>query len=137
MRVVSHGIDMVDCARLKQSIERHGQRFLQRVFTAGELDYCMVRKRRIEHLAGRFAAKEAVLKVLGTGWSGGIRWTDVEVRNAPSGKPTIHLSGQCRKIADDLGLIDVLISISHVGTHAIASAIGCAGVPTDQIEQGD
>ena len=137
MRVISHGIDMVDCARLAQSIERHGQRFLRRVFTADELDYCMVRKRRIEHLAGRFAAKEAVLKVLGTGWSGGIRWTDIEVRNEPSGKPTIRLSGQCRKIADDLDVTEVLISISHIETHAIASAIGCAGAPSNPPGTGD
>ena len=137
MRVISHGIDMVDCARLAQSIERHGQRFLRRVFTADELDYCMVRKRRIEHLAGRFAAKEAVLKVLGTGWSGGIRWTDIEVRNAPSGKPTIRLSGQCRKIADDLDVAEVLISITHIETHAIASAIGCASPPGNPPGMGD
>jgi len=124
MNVKAHGVDMVDCNRLKQSIERHGQRFLERVFTPAELAYCQGRKREIEHLAGRFAAKEAVLKVLGTGWRNGIAWTDVEVRNQPSGQPKVTLYGRCREVADELGLAAILISISHIDTHAIASAIG-------------
>jgi holo-[acyl-carrier protein] synthase len=122
--VVAHGVDMVACHRLEEAIDRHGQRFLGRVFTPLELDYCMGRKRRIEHLAGRFAAKEAVLKVLGTGWRDGICWTDIEVRNIPSGQPKIHLTGRCRELADQMGLAEILISISHIETHAIASAIG-------------
>ena len=127
MSVVAHGIDMVDCVRLEQVIRRHGDRFLKRVFTAAELDYCLGRKREIEHLAGRFAAKEAVLKVLGTGWTNGISWTDIEVINESSGRPRVHLTGRCRQIADELGLTDIQISISHIATHAIASAIGVAG----------
>ena len=126
MNVIAHGIDLVECARLAEVIQRHGQRFLKRVFTAGELAYCNGKKRRIEHLAGRFAAKEAVLKVLGTGWRGGIRWTDVEVANDPSGRPAVTLTGSCRRIADELGLAGILISISHTPTHAIASAVGLA-----------
>ncbi|MFB3894037.1 MAG: holo-ACP synthase [Phycisphaerae bacterium] len=126
VRVVAHGIDMVDCRRLKESIDRHGQRFLKRVFTETELAYCIGKKREIEHLAGRFAAKEAVLKVLGTGWRSGINWTDVEVRNEPSGQPKVYLAGRCREIADELGITDIFISISHIETHAIASAIGQA-----------
>ena len=129
MKVIAHGIDMVECARLRQAIDRHGQRFLQRVFTAAELEYCLARKRHVEHLAGRFAAKEAVLKVLGTGWATGISWTDVEIRNESSGRPCVHLAGRCRQIADELGLADVLVSISHVGTHAIASAVGSGEGP--------
>jgi holo-[acyl-carrier protein] synthase len=124
MNVVAHGIDMVECARLAQMIERHGRRFLNRVFTPVELEYCLDKKRAVEHLAGRFAAKEAVLKVLGTGWRNGITWTDIEVSNHPSGQPQVKLTGRCRQIADDLGLASILISISHIGTHAIASAIG-------------
>lgn len=115
---------MVECARLQESIDQHGDKFLQRVFTPVELEYCLGRKRQIEHLAGRFAAKEAVLKVLGTGWREGISWTDIEVRNEPSGMPRVTLTGRCREIADGLGLCSILISISHIGTHAIASAIG-------------
>ncbi|MCK4276997.1 MAG: 4'-phosphopantetheinyl transferase superfamily protein, partial [Phycisphaerae bacterium] len=76
-----------------------------------------------------FAAKEAVLKVLGTGWKSGINWTDIEISNAPSGRPLVRLSGLCRKIADQRGLADILISISHVGSHAIASAIATSDQP--------
>jgi len=127
MNVTAHGIDLVECGRLAGIIERHGERFLRRVFTSGELAYCRGRKRQIEHLAGRFAAKEAVLKALGTGWRGGIAWTDVEVVSAPSGQPRIVLSGRCREIAEALGLSGILVSISHTAAHAIASAVGCAG----------
>ena len=124
MNVVSQGIDMVECSRLQEMIDRHGERFLKRVFTSVERKYCKDKKRAIEHLAGRFAAKEAVLKVLGTGWRDGIAWTDIEVVNEPSGQPRIRLTGRCREIADTMRLSKVLISISHVSTHAIASAMG-------------
>jgi holo-[acyl-carrier protein] synthase len=123
MDLAGHGVDMVDCRRLAAAIERHGERFLRRVFTEAELAYCQGRKRRLEHLAGRFAAKEAVLKVLGTGWQGGINWTDVEVTNEPSGQPRIRLSGRCREIARRKRLGEILVSISHIETHAIASAV--------------
>ncbi len=115
---------MVECSRLQEMIDRHGERFLKRVFTSVERKYCKDKKRAIEHLAGRFAAKEAVLKVLGTGWRDGIAWTDIEVVNEPSGQPRIRLTGRCREIADTMRLSKVLISISHVSTHAIASAMG-------------
>lgn len=121
---------MVECARLQEMIDRHGDRFLSRVFTPTELEYCGARKRRIEHLAGRFAAKEAVLKALGTGWRGGIAWTDVEIVAAPSGQPLVRLAGECRRVADRLRLARVLVSISHIGTHAVASAIGVADPPS-------
>ena len=125
MNVQAHGVDMVECARIAEAVEKHGDHFLRRVFTAEELAYCDARpKRRVEHLAGRFAAKEAVLKVLGTGWARGINWTDIAVRNEPSGQPHVRLTGRCGQIAAERGLRRVLISISHIGTHAIASAIG-------------
>ncbi len=130
MNVIAHGVDMVDCKRLEESIGRHGRRFIDRVFTPAEQAYCLGKKREIEHLAGRFAAKEAVLKVLGTGWRDGIAWTDVEVRNAPSGQPKVHLSGKCKEVADEMGLASILLSISHIETHAIASAIGVADTST-------
>jgi holo-[acyl-carrier protein] synthase len=131
MKVLAHGIDMVECSRIEEAIERHDQHFLERVFTPAELEYCLGRKRRIEHLAGRFAAKEAVFKVLGTGWTNGINWTDVEIRNDPSGQPRAFLSGRCRQIADEMGLTGIYISISHIGTHAIASAIGTSDTDGD------
>ena len=123
MNVVAHGVDLVDCKRLAEAIGRHGERFLNRIYTENELAYCRGRKRELEHLAGRFAAKEAVLKVLGTGWKDGIAWTDIEVVNTPSGRPVVKLTGQCRLIADQQGLSSILVSISHIDTHAIASAI--------------
>ena len=88
----------------------------------------MGRKREIEHLAGRFAIKEAVLKVLGTGWQNGISWTDIEVVNNAAGKPSVALTGRCEEIAKERGIVDIDISISHIETHAIASAIGTGPV---------
>ena len=128
MPILGHGIDIVETSRIKRSVEEHGQRFLDRVFTAGEQRYCAANmKRYYEHLAGRFAAKEAVLKVLGTGWRGGIAWTDIEILREPSGQPTIILTGECRRIAAETGITRWHVSISHIETHATASAIGLRG----------
>ena len=123
MPITAHGIDMVDCRRLAQVIQRHGQRFMDRVFTASERQYAHGKKRRMEHLAGRFAAKEAVLKLLGTGLIRGMKWTDIEIVNEPSGQPKVKLSGRCLELARQKGIDEVMISISHIETHAIASAI--------------
>jgi len=125
MNAIAHGIDLVECDRLGEIIERHGDRFLNRIFTPGELAYSGDRKRRLEHLSARFAAKEAVMKVLGTGWSGGVRWTDIEVTNDPAGRPSVRLSGECAQVASRLGIDTVLISLTHTAGHAMASAIGC------------
>ena len=125
MPIVGHGIDIVETARIRNMLEEHGQRFLDRVFTPLEQRYCATNaKRYVERLAGRFAAKEAVLKVLGTGWRGGIAWTDIEVPAEPSGQPKVILSGECLRIATRLGISRWHISISHIETHATASAIG-------------
>jgi holo-[acyl-carrier protein] synthase len=127
MPILGHGIDIVETARIRQLVEEHGQRFLDRCFTAAEQEYCDRNpKRRYEHLAGRFAAKEAVLKVLGTGWRGGIQWTDVEVVRETSGQPRLVLTGEAKKIAEGLGIYRWHVSISHIETHATASAIGLA-----------
>jgi holo-[acyl-carrier protein] synthase len=126
MRIIGHGIDMVETARIARMLGEHGDRFLERCFTGGERDYACDKKRMIEHLAGRFAAKEAILKVLGTGWRHGIAWTDAEVVREPSGKPTVRLHGKCEEVAAELGITEWWVSISHVETHAIASAIGVA-----------
>ncbi|MCG3180010.1 MAG: Holo-[acyl-carrier-protein] synthase [Phycisphaerae bacterium] len=122
--IIGHGIDVVEIPRLADSLSRHGDRFLQRVFTQAERDYCCGKKRELEHLAGRFAAKEAVLKVLGTGWVGGISWLDIEVVNNAAGAPGVRLSGESARVAERLGIRRVLISISHTGDWAAASAIG-------------
>jgi holo-[acyl-carrier protein] synthase len=125
MPIVGHGIDIVETSRIRRMVEEHGAHFLDRVYTPSEQAYCARNpKRQIEHLAGRFAAKEAVLKVIGTGWRGGIAWTDIEVRSEPSGQPVIHLTGECLRIAAEQGITTWHVSISHIETHATASAIG-------------
>jgi len=125
MPILGHGIDIVETARIRKLVELHGAHFLDRVFTPAEQQYCAASsKRHFEHLAGRFAAKEAVLKVLGTGWRGGIAWTDIEVVKEPSGQPRIVLTGECRRVAESLGIYRWHVSISHIETHATASAIG-------------
>ena len=124
MRPIGHGIDRVENARIAAMLERHGERFLERCFTPAERAYAYEsRKRRDERLAARFAAKEAVLKALGTGWRDGIAWTDVEVVREPSGQPAVRLSGRAREIADAMGVGGWLLSLTHTDRHAMASAI--------------
>ena len=123
MEIVAHGIDLVDCPRIEAMIERHGKRFIERVFTAVEQAYAEANKNGIEKLAGRFAAKEAVLKLMGTGWRGKIAWTDVEVINNSSGQPEVTLSGEVEKIAGKLGIKHISVSITHTANFAIASAV--------------
>jgi len=126
-RVIAHGIDLVDVARIKQSITEHGQRFIDRCFTQLEADYAQSAKepRNYERFAARFAAKEAVLKALGTGWANGIAWTDVEIRRQPSGAPTVYLSGKAAEIAEELGITQLHLSMTHTSTQAMASVIAC------------
>ena len=127
MSVLGHGIDLVETARIRDLIAEHGQRFLDRCFTPAEQAYAArSKKREVEHLAGRFAAKEAILKVIGTGWRGGIAWTDMEILNAASGQPGVTLTGETARIAAELGITRWMLSISHIETHATASAIGLA-----------
>lgn len=137
MKILAHGIDLVDCGRLAESIRQHGQRFLDRVFTVHEQTYCDARRKSaLQSLAGRFAIKEAVLKVLGTGWAKGIAWTDIEVRNEQSGQPRVVLSGRCAEIAHQRGIEEIQISISHIKTHAIGSAIGIGRDDFESMEIG-
>lgn len=125
MNILGHGIDLVDTPRIERLLGEHEQRFLSRVFTEGERAYCDGGgQMRTQRYAARFAAKEAVLKVLGTGWSGGIAWTDVAVGREPSGKPTVILSGEAAAVADKLGIVEWHISLSHLQGHALASVIG-------------
>ena len=107
----------------------HHERFRDRVFTPDEIAYCeSSRKRSAEHFAARFAAKEAVLKALGTGWRDGIAWTDIEIRRDPAGVPSVHLSGQAASLAAAAGITRWLISLSHTADLAQASAIGLGEV---------
>jgi holo-[acyl-carrier protein] synthase len=108
-------------------VERHGDRFVNRVFTVKEQAYADANKDRTEKLAGRFAAKEAVLKLMGTGWRGKIAWTDIEVVNNAAGQPEVTLSGEVEKVAARLGIKHVSVSITHTANFAIASAVALAG----------
>lgn len=123
MGIIAHGIDLVDCPRIEQMIQRHGERFINRVFTATEQAYARSNKNGTEKLAGRFAVKEAVLKLIGTGWRGKIAWTDIEVVNNPAGQPEVTIRGEVKRIADELGIEQISVSITHTANFAIASAI--------------
>jgi holo-[acyl-carrier protein] synthase len=126
MKIAGIGTDIVECLRIAQMIERHGELFLTRVYTEREIQYCSSRKAATQHYAGRWAAKEAVLKAMGTGWAKGISWRDIEVRNDERGRPSIMLGGTAREICERRGVRDVLISISHCRSHATAYAIAVA-----------
>ncbi|NOT00357.1 MAG: holo-ACP synthase [Phycisphaerales bacterium] len=124
MGVVGHGIDLVECARIAGVLERHGERFMNRILTETERETASRFADPVPHVAGRFAAKEAVLKMLGTGLRGQIGWTDIEIVNDVLGQPQVTLQGECRRIAAERGIERVLLSISHTRVHAAASAIG-------------
>jgi holo-[acyl-carrier protein] synthase len=123
-QLISIGTDIIECVRIAQMIEKHGEVFLQRVFTHREIEYCSSRKAATQHYAGRWAAKEAVLKVLGTGWARGIQWTDLEIQNEVSGAPVMKLSGKAAEIAQERGIQEVMVSISHCRAYATAFATG-------------
>jgi holo-[acyl-carrier protein] synthase len=123
MNILGIGTDIVECLRIAQMIERHGEQFLGRVFTPHEIEYCSSRSLATQHYAGRWAAKEAVLKALGTTWSPGISWRDIEVHNELGGKPSILLSGGAREACERIEVSRILISISHCRTHALAYAL--------------
>ena len=126
MEIVAHGIDLVDFPRIEEMVKRHGERFVSKVFTASEQAYSQASKNGMEKLAGRFAAKEAILKLMGTGWRGKIAWTDIEIVNNPSGQPEVKLSGEVEKIAEKLGIRHISVSITHTANFAIASAVALA-----------
>ena len=124
MSILGHGIDLVECARIAKVLENHGQRFLRRVLTPAERERASKFKHPIPFIAGRWAAKEAILKMIGTGWRGRIAWTDMEILPDPSGRPVVTLTGETARHAERIGIRRVLISITHTRNHAAASAIG-------------
>ena len=121
--IVGTGIDIAEVPRIAQAIDRYGERFLRRVFTEGEIQYCESKANRIERYAARFAAKEAAMKALGTGWNHGVRWRDVEVRREPGGRPTLAFHGKAAEFASKLGAAHVALSLSHTASEAIAQVI--------------
>jgi len=114
------GVDIIEVARIRQSVEEAGEQFLTKIFTQPEIDYCESKANRYQHLAARFAAKEAVSKALATGWAGDFRWKDVEVMNDASGQPRVTLHG---KLKERLASAAVFLSLSHSDHHVVAMAL--------------
>lgn len=121
--IIGMGIDVEDVERVKGAMERQGERFLKRIFTEKERAYCEQFKNKYERYAGRFAVKEAGMKALGTGWSHGVRWVDIEVTRLRGGRPTLELKGEARRIADKLGVKNIAVSITHTSKQAMAQVI--------------
>ncbi len=121
--ILGLGADLVAIARVEALLRRHGERFLARLFTAGERAECLSRARPAAHLAARLAAKEAGMKALGTGWSGGIGWRDLAVHSDARGAPSLQLAGMARHHADALGIRRALVSLSHDGDYAFAVVV--------------
>jgi len=121
--IVGIGTDLAEVGRIHDAIERHGRRFIERVFTPAEIAYADRKANRYERYAARFAAKEAGMKAIGTGWRHGVRWQDFEVANLPSGKPTMVLHGVASAVAQKLGVRNVALSLTHTAQQAMAVVI--------------
>ena len=119
--IVGLGVDLCEVPRMQKALEsEHGQRFKERVFTPAEIAYAERRANRHERFAARFAAKEAAMKALGTGWRGGVSWHDFEVANLPSGKPTLRLHGKAAELAGRLGVSNIALSLTHTAGQSLA-----------------
>ncbi len=121
--IVGTGVDIADVARIAASIKRFGRRFTERVFTADEIRYCESKANWAERYAARFAAKEAAMKAIGTGWRHGVTWQDIEVKRAPGGRPTIAFSGRAAEFFDKLGTTRAHLSLTHTAEFAMAQVI--------------
>jgi len=121
--IVGSGVDLCEVPRIQAAIVRHGRRFVERIYTAREIAYAESKANRDERFAARFAAKEAGMKALGTGWRGGVRWKDFEVANLPSGRPTLKFHGKAAEYAQKLGVRNVALSITHTKEQALAMVI--------------
>src|SRR5258708_27018764 len=131
------GADIAEVERVRAAIERHGESFLRRVFTASEIAYCEKHRNKFERYAGRFAAKEAAMKALGTGWRGGVRWPDIEIMREDSGKPTLELRGAAGGTGEPLGVKENQMSLTHTTQETLAKTIfGILTSPTLQPRRG-
>jgi len=131
LEIFGIGSGITECLRIARMIERHGDLFINRVYTPAEIRYCRNRKQATQFFAGRWAAKEAVLKALGTSWRQGISWRDIEIRTDPGGKPVVGVRGGIKDIVERLGVAKFLVSISHCRTHATAYALALAKKTTE------
>ena len=121
--ILGTGVDLAEVARIREAAERYGQRFIGRIYTPAEIAYVERKANRYERYAGRFAAKEAGMKAIGTGWKRGVRWQDFEVVNLPSGRPTLRLHGEAARIAEGLGVKSIHLSITHTAELGMAHVI--------------
>ena len=121
--ILGTGIDVCEVQRIRESLARFGDHFLRRIFTEREIRYCQSKKNSAERFAARFAAKEAAMKAMGTGWSRGVRWTDIEVAHAPGGRPTLNLHGRSGEIAEQIGVKRISLSVTHTEQTAMAIVI--------------
>jgi len=121
--IVGSGVDLAEVSRIKEAIGRHGERFIKRVYTDGEIAYVDRKANRFERYAARFAAKEAGMKALGTGWRRGVQWKDFEVANLSSGRPTLVLHGVARTIAEALGVKQITLTLTHTSETGMALVI--------------
>jgi holo-[acyl-carrier protein] synthase len=121
--ILGTGVDIAEVPRIRESIERYGERFLRRIYTDGEIQYCESKASRFESYAARFAAKEAGMKALGTGWNHGVRWRDIEVVRPKGQRPTIQFHGQAAAIAEKLGTRNIALSLTHTSEEALAHVI--------------
>jgi len=123
MSVLGIGIDLVECERIQHSLDRFGQKFLNRVFTEGEIEYSMSMKFPARHLAARFAGKEAVAKAFGTGIGKAMGWRNIDIRKKPSGEPFLVFTGPAQELAKQRGVTSALITLSHTDHHAMACVV--------------
>lgn len=130
--IIGIGTDIVEIERIREMIERHGDHFLNRCFTPNEIEYAKRHRDSAVRFAGRWAAKEAVVKVLGTGFVQGITFHDVEVISLHTGQPTVQLSGEALRISRQLEIVDIKLTISHAREYATATAIGVSGKLQDR-----
>jgi holo-[acyl-carrier protein] synthase len=130
--LIGTGIDLAEIPRIRNSIARFGNRFLDRIFTPGEKAYCLRKRNAAESFAARFAAKEAAAKALGTGISYGVNWLEIEVTREPSGKPGLTFHGRAAQIANRLGVTNTALSLTHTGILAMAS-VALEGVPAQRL----
>ena len=121
--IVGTGVDLAEVDRIQSAIERHGRRFIERIYTPAEIAYVERKANRYERYAARFAAKEAGMKAIGTGWKRGVRWRDSEVTNLPSGRPTLQFHGAAAQFADSLGVRNIVLSLTHTAVQAMAIVI--------------
>jgi holo-[acyl-carrier protein] synthase len=121
--IIGIGTDITECLRIAHMIERHGELFITRVYTPQEIAYCQSRAAATQHFTGRWCAKEAILKALGTGWSRGISWLDMEIRNEPGGKPIVAVRGGVKDVVEQIGITKLMVSISHCRSYATAHAL--------------